>query len=499
MKTRSLFLVSLFVLVWMIGICGVLASPRTPSKGASGIGDMFYPELGNGGYDALHYTIDLYTPMDRNYLEATTTLRAKATQDLNQFNLDLVGLEVSEVLVNNVSANFMRERRELNITPQVAIFSGEEFTVEIRYSGSPALNVSPSVGWGDGWNYREGRVIVASEPSGSSTWFPVNDHPTDKATYTFNITVPQPYVAVANGELVSVTENEGTSTYLWEMRHPMASYLAGMQIDQFELQTDQSESGTMIRNFFPTHHAHDAEEVFSPQGEMLTFFSDILGGYPFDEYGSVVVDEHLGFALEIQTMSLFGSNIVEGNAGFQEEDTRNNFIAHEMAHQWFGNSLSLTQWSDIWLNEGFATYASWLWFEHSQGRDALDQLVAEAYNLHSGNVILESGNTIQTARHYARLSLPPGMPQMGDIFNRGIYDRGAITLHVLRLEIGDEAFFNFLSTYAIQNQHSNVTTSDVIDLAESISGRELSDLFNLWLYVAVMPDIPEMGLINLVQ
>jgi aminopeptidase N len=489
-------LVCLFVLA--IWISMVSAQEDSMTVGASGLGDEFFPELGNGGYDALHYTIDLYVPMDRNFINGATTITARAVHDLTAFNLDFVGLEVLEVQVNGSPAEFTRERRELSITPSEPLVEGDEFLVRVEYNGSPFTVITPQVGWSDGWNFRDGRVIVASEPAGSATWYPVNDHPTDKATYTFNITVPSPYVAVANGELIATEEVADNLTYSWEMRQPMASYLAGLQIDLFEIQTEESEAGITIRNFFPSYALDQSEGIFSSQSAMMDFFVETFGAYPFAEYGVVVVGEPLGFALEIQTVSLFGMNIVNQQGSFSNPNVRESFIAHELAHQWFGNSISLAQWSDIWLNEGFATYASWLWFEHDQGEGAMQFLVSNTYNNVTGNTALEEGAEIEDARRFARTVVPPAVPEADDLFNGGVYQRGGLALHALRLEIGDEAFFEFVRTYVDRFQYGNVTTGEFMALAEEISGQELDDLFNAWLYDPVVPDMPAMNLENLV-
>ncbi len=488
--------------MWIIGIgiwlCagGVHAQETSEvTVGAAGIGDSYYPALGNSGYDVQHYTITLFTPVAQNYINAETHIEAIATHDLTAFNLDFYHLNILELRVNNIRAEYSRSGNELTIIPDELIPAGETFTVRIHYSGAPNVSESGEVSYAEGWWHGDGGIITAGEPSGASTWYPVNEHPLDKATYTFILTVPSPYVAVANGTLESTEVDGDNITYIWEMRQPMASYLASFQAGLFVMQTDDSGS-VPIRNFFPEGRERGGETVFADQAAMIDYFSSIFGEYPFEVYGAVVANESFGFALELQTLSLFGLRFV--NAGRNSPDTQG-VIAHEAAHQWFGNSVSLSDWSEIWLNEGFATYASWLWFEHSAGAQVFEDIVNEYYNFISANDQLANGATLEDARRIARSFAPPGAPHPDDLFNIGVYVRGALVLHALRLEVGDDSFFEILQTYANQFRYSNATIADFIAISESISGQDLESFFDAWLYDEIMPDIPQIGLENSVD
>ena len=478
-----------FLLVLLLSPVIGWAAPG-PTVGTNGIGDEFYPLFGNGGYDVQHYDITLNTTLESSDISAVVQIDAIASQPLSQFNLDFRGFEIESLTVNGEAAEYTRADRELTIIPASALEEGDSFTVSITYAGRPH-GTSGSVQWSDGWNYRRDRVIVASEPGGSSSWYPVNDHPLDKATYDFTVTVPEPYVAVANGELVSTSEQDGMITYEWAMRQPMASYLTSMQIDELVLSTQGSEGDPRIRNYFPVGTENEAAEIFQYQDEMLAYFETVFGEYPFDHYGSVIVNVGLGFALETQTISLFGVNILE--------DPDNNTqltIAHEMSHQWFGNSVSLSQWSEIWLNEGFATYASWLWYDQMEAGRGIDYLVSETYNWISGREGLNQGYSEGTVRDFAAIFVPPMEAPANDLFNGGVYNRGGLTLHALRLEIGDDAFFETLLEYATQYQHSNATTEGFIALAEENSGQDLAAFFDAWLHDPIIPPIPQMDLVS---
>lgn len=465
--------------ICLIGVGAVYA--QTP--GAEGAGDPYYPELGGGGYDIEHYTLDVEVDMEAAAIAGVATIAAQATQDLSAFNLDLAGLDVNTITVDGVDADFTHEGRELTITPVEPIAEGAAFEVVIDYGGEPRGYAEPSLGGARiGWNFRNGYVYTASETSGAATWYPVNDHPSDKATYTMRITVPQPYVVASNGVLTETIESGDRITYVWEMAQPMASYLGTVNIDTFSVQEYEAENGVQIRNYFPDTIANRAERVFALQDEMLVFFSDLFGDYPFDAYGAVVTRAQLGFALETQTLSLFSAGVAMGGASAAET-----VIAHELAHQWFGNSVTPTTWRDIWLNEGFATYASWLWYEHTAGADALNEYAREVYNFFGGGQ--GSGAILRQLMGFS----PPGDPPPDALFNQGVYMRGALTLHALRLTVGDDDFFEILRTYYDRYQHSNAATPDFIAVAEEISGMELDEFFAGWLYAQRIPKIAFEG------
>ncbi|MBC8170644.1 MAG: M1 family metallopeptidase [Anaerolineae bacterium] len=474
---RKTLLILILLTLFTAGV--VLAQ----SAGSDGIGDEFYPKLGNGGYDARHYTIDLDVNLRANLLDGIVTMNAIATQDLDTFNLDLYGFEVGKVLVNGETAEFRRRARELIITPLTPLKTDDEFSVTVTYGGIPEQ--SEATLFSGGWARYQRGVFVASEPAGAALWYPVNDHPLDKATYSITVTVPQPYVVASNGFLLSVTDAANDRvTYIWENAEPTASYLVTVNIAQFEERTDETEGGLPIRNYFPVALADEGEVVFSQTKDMITYFETVFGPYPFDVYGVVVADTDLSFALETQTISLFGRDIITQNTGRRSPDGAQGVIAHELAHQWFGNSVSLVTWEDIWLNEGFATYAQVLWIEHTQTIANRDGMLEAWYAIIVSPELVENG--------IAR----PGNPPAQGLFNTSVYLRGGWTLHALRLAIGDDAFFETLKTYTSTYAYSNATTANFIAVAEEVSGQDLQALFDAWLYTDEVPDVPEMNLFN---
>jgi aminopeptidase N len=442
-----------------------------PQVTLESIGDPYFPELGNSGYEAQHYTLDLTVDMAANTISGTATIKALALQQLARFNLDFTGLTISSVSVNDKPAEHSRRGHELTITPVEALAGNDEFTVAVAYSGEPVGLSEGDKPFEIGWSRYDGGVFVASEPSGAASWYPVNDHPCDKATYTFRITVAKPYMVAANGTLKETIDNGDTATYVWESSNTMASYLTTLGISEFVREEQEGPNGLPIRNYFETEQASDATDDFEQTPRMIEFFNSIFGPYPFEAYGVYLVNYDTGFALETQTLSLFGRQHLN------EPNRTPEIVAHELAHQWFGNSVSLERWQDIWLNEGFATYAQLLWMEHERGEEYLDFRVRDSYQ------------TIANGEFP-----PPGKPPADDLFSPSVYLRGGLTLHALRLKVGDEAFTNTLKTYAERYKYGNATTQEFIAVAEEVTGQQLDDFFSAWLYEEKIPDIAEMGL-----
>lgn len=439
--------------------------PSAPGPGAPGIGDPYFPELGNGGYDVLHYLLDLAWDPDREHLQATTTVDAVAVRPLSRFNLDLVGLEVATVEVDGQTAAFDRTgERELEIAPEAPLAEGDDFQVVVAYEGTPEPIEGLIEGLG-GWQSIDGEVFVAAEPDGAASFYPVNDHPADKACYSFRLTAPDDLVAVANGVQVTSGQRggaEGTLTWEYEALEPMASYLVQVAIANFVIEESESDSGVPLRHVIDEDVHEQGADGLAPTAEVMDFFVDLFGPYPFATYGGLVVDDFLGFALETQTLSLFGPNVL-----------REEIIVHELAHQWYGNSVSPATWQDVWLNEGFATYAEWLWSEHADAASVDTIAVARARSAGSG------------------LDSPPGDPGSGDLFNRTVYIRGALTLHALRHEVGDEVFFEILREWADRYGGSSASSEDFETLAAEIADRNLADLFDVWLRSDELPDLQD--------
>jgi len=649
--------------------------PDRATPGADGAGDSYFPLDGNGGYDVAHYDLDLRYDPATDVLDGRATIEAKATQSLSSFNLDLVGLDVRQVKVDGDRARWSRTDHELTVTPRHALRDHRTFTVTVTYDGVPQmLEGAGFIATDDGFD-------IAGQPHVAASWYPVNDHPTDKASYTFRVEVPRGLEAVANGELVSKRSHRGWSTWTWVARDPMASYLTTVDVGEFDLNayrdrglryldavdpnlydpiaapttgtsfavsqaasssykrltrtvsvpaggatvgftitrdteadwdfafveahpvgsddwttlpdvnghTDQSTGNSCLlwpdlHPFIAAHYQtiDQAAETCEPTGatgdwwaasgnsggpeqwqvdlapyagsdvelsisyasddlvqfsglyvddivvstgegstsfesgldgwtvpgppadspgndndwvvgtaadvppptgsvidasfarepEIVGFLSDYFGRYPWRDVGGIVDDvDGLGFALETQTRPIYSKGF------FTDAVSGDSVVVHELAHQWTGDSLAVERWADIWLNEGFATYAEWLWSE----REGLGT-VQETFDFFYNDFIPDDDPW---------WDITIGDPGPDLLFEYPVYFRGAMTLQALRLAVGDDDFFRILKRWAQTRAGDNVAIPEFIRLAERISGQQLDDLFDAWLFTPGKPAAPE--------
>ena len=435
------------------------------TPGAAGVGDTYFPDLGNGGYDVGHYTLDLTWLADEGVLNGVTTIEATATQDLSQFDLDLLGMDVRSITVDGRPAAFEREARELVITPAHGIAEDAEFTTKITYGGTPEPITLGTDLFAVGWQTHGREAFVISEPAGAATFFPVNDHPSDKATYTIRVTAPTDQTVAASGLLTAQDDiGHGTTSWTYEARDLMASYLVQVAIGDYELVDSPAAGGVVIRHAFHRSQLEAGRLATAKTAAMVELLAGVFGPYPFEVYGVLVVDAPLGFALETQTLTIIGQDIASLGQGADV------VLLHELAHQWFGNSVSVAGWDDIWLNEGFATYAEWIYLERTGGQTS-GELARQAGELRSD------------------LDLPPGDPGANELFPTSVYLRGGMTLQALREAVGDDDFFEVLRTWAADRAGGTGSTEQFIALAEEVSSKDLAPLFDEWLYSDTLPSL----------
>jgi hypothetical protein len=660
----------------VLGVAPATAGATTVhfGPGAPGIGDPYFPLDGNGGYDVAHYDLDISYEPATDVLRGVATIQATAKQDLSSFNLDLEGLTVRSISVDGRSARWTRNGGELTITPRSGLRKRSEFTTVIAYDGVPLTIGDAEIGL-SGFIHTDDGTLVAGQPDVAANWYPVNDHPLDKASYTFRITVPRGLQAIANGELENVDERGRWVTWEWDAREPMASYLATATIGEFDikayradgikfldaidpdlLESPKPHSGkqfaisqigepsykrllhkltvpargarlsfwiardtepawdnvfieahtvgaddwttlpdanghtsqdpgaacveTGLHPFLEHYVSPDADGACTPKGstgvwwaasgesdgyelwsvdlsayanktievalshvsddlyqyagvevddisvstgqgstsferdndpfdgwtiagapdgsapnpndwilgnasntpltrgqaaaadfkrepEILRFLAGLFGPYPFSAAGGIVDDaDGLGFALENQTRPIYSKVFWD----VRSEPT-DSVVVHELAHQWTGDSLALSAWKHIWLNEGFASYTEWLWSEREGRATAQDY-----FDFYAG-----------TPADDPFWSLTIGDPGPDLLFEIPVYDRGAMTLHALRLQIGDPAFFRLLREWVRSNTGGNVAIPQFIALAERISHQDLDGFFNTWLFTPAKP------------
>jgi aminopeptidase N len=440
-----------------------------PTPGGPGIGDDYYPDYGNSGYDVSHYDVRVrYTP-STDKLTGTTTILATAKQDLSRFNLDFL-LDVSSVQVNNRPATYAREGdHELAVTPARPVTTGSALTIVVQYADVPSTKKAAGL---TAWIRTPDGAMAVGEPEIAWWWFPSNDHPSDKATFDVSVSVPDGVEAISNGSMPRppVRETLGYTRWSWRSLKPQATYLTFMTVGQYDVTTDTTANGQPVYNAYSqllTPELRDAAKASVERtAEITDWESTLFGPWPFEARGGIVAPPStLGFALENQTRPNFA-------AGFFGRGANTSVIVHENAHQWFGDSVSVADWKHIWLNEGFASYAEWLWSEKNNegtAQEIFDYLYAS----------YPANSPVWTTA--------PAEPGVPGLFGDAVYDRGAMTLHQLRLAVGDAAFFEILRTWTAEHQYGNATTQEFTALAEKISGKDLDALFKAWLYTPSKP------------
>ena len=458
-------------LLTLLAVAAAPAAATSYVAGAPGSGDPFFPFAGNGGYDVKHYSLNIQYDRAANQLDGFAVIRARATQNLYRFNLDLRPFMVaSRVTVDVRRADFRQEgEHELVIWPKNKVKKGDHLLITVEYAGSPQPIVDPDESI-EGWIPTADGAFVVNEPQGSPGWYPVNDSPRDKATYDFRVRVPEGKTVMANGELRSQRTRNGWTTWHWSEGDPMAPYLA------------TATNGTFLTEFYeanglPMYDAVDPEtrvnsssapnptlafERLDPQPEIIQFFSDLYGAYPFTTGGGIIDwAPNVFYALESQTRANYWR--IPGPST----------VVHEIAHQWFGNAVTLAVWPDIWLNEGFATFSEWIYDERHGGPPA-----QEAYQ----------GVCATPADDPFWQQAPAAFEDRTQLFHAPVYDRGAATLQALRNEVGDRRFFRILRRWYAENKYGNATTADFIALSERVSGQDLGALFDEWLFDPDRPD-----------
>ncbi len=427
--------------------------------------DAYTPQSGDNGFRVEHYDLTLDYKVSTNRLSGIAVIRGRARVATRTVSLDLVGLRATKVtLTGGRIAGFQQSDRKLRVMLDEPLAAGQGFELAVVYAGAPRPRRSR---WGTiGWEELDDGVIVAAQPTGAPTWFPCNDVPAEKSTSRLSMTVDLAYTVLASGTRVSRSSRAGKTTWIYEQTVPTPSYLMTVQIGRYVEET-MPLNGPTGRLIYPRGLADRVHADFGDLERMVTLFVACFGPYPLDEYAVVVTPDDLEIPLEAQGIGVFGANHIDGNG------TLERLVAHELAHQWFGNSVGVKRWQDIWLNEGFACYAEWLWSEHTGGPTADEK----------------------ARSHHARLSsLPQDLvlsdPGPDDMFDDRVYKRGALTLHALRLTVGDDRFFAVLRTWSKTFRAVTATTGDFVALAEEVALVPLAHLFHIWLDQGELPPLP---------
>ncbi|MCF3132919.1 M1 family metallopeptidase [Streptomyces olivochromogenes] len=455
-----------------VSVCLLAASaPATPL----GVGDRLFPYLGNPGYDVASYDVSLtYPGTNDKPLKAVTTIDAWTTAALDHLNLDFAHGTVESVEVDGRSAGFAAAGEDLVITPRKALSVGSWIRITVRHTSDPM----PAKDRDGGWVRTSDGLAMANQADAAHLVFPCNDHPSDKAMFTFRITAPSAYTAVANGLPADTDRVGGSTTWTYRTQHPMATELAQVSIGRSAVVRRTGPHGLPIRDVVPADDRKVLEPWLAKTPDQISWMESKVGAYPFETYGVLMAQAATGFELETQTLSLFEKELFTEPA--YPKWYIDSIMVHELSHQWFGDSVSPRSWSDLWLNEGHATWYEALYTEETAHKPLADRMKA-AYG--ASDRWRASGGPPAAPK-------PPNPGQKISIFRPNVYDGAALILYALRQEIGRDAFERLERAWVREHRDGTASTADFVALASRFAGRDLSGFLHGWLYGDKTPPMP---------
>jgi aminopeptidase N len=454
--------------------CACLVAASAPPA-PLGVGDRLFPHLGNPGYDVTSYDLSLtYPGRNDKPLRAVTVIDARTTARLDRLNLDFARGRVHSVEVDGEPAAHAAAGEDLVVTPREPLDAGERVRITVAHTSDPLPGKGPEGGWlrtADG-------LALANQADAAHLVFPCNDHPSDKALFTVRVTAPEGHTAVAGGVRTDVDRDGASTTWTYRTLHPMATELAQISIGRSTVLRRTGPHGLPVRDVVPTRHRTALEPWLRKTPGQIAWMESKAGPYPFETYGVLVADAATGFALETQTLSLFERGLFTDPA--YPAWYVDSIMVHELAHQWFGNSVSPHRWSDVWLNEAHATWYEALYAEEKSGR-TVEARMKTAY---------------AASDRWRAAGGPPAAPKAPEpgnrlgIFRPNVYDGAALILYALRQEIGRPAFDRLQRAWASRHRDATATTADFVALASETAGRDLSRFLEGWLYGEKTPPMP---------
>jgi aminopeptidase N len=455
-----------------VSVCLLAASaPAEPL----GIGDRLFPHLGNPGYDVASYDLSFtYSGSNSKPLTAVTTIDAWTTTELDRINLDFAHGDVQSVEVDGRPAAFTSADEDLVVTPDEPLPDGSWMRITVRHTSDP-VSADDRDG---GWVRTTDGLAMANQADVAHLVFPCNDHPSDKAMFTIRVTAPDGYTAVAGGLPTDVDRAGRATTWTYRTQHPMATELAQVSIGRSTVLRRGGPHGLPVRDVVPTKDRAELEPWLQKTPDQIAWMEGKVGPYPFETYGILMAAADTGFELETQTLSLFEKDLFTEPA--YPKWYVESIMVHELAHQWFGDSVSPRTWSDLWLNEGHATWYEALYAEEKAGR-TLEARMKAAYGF---------SDRWRAAGGPPAAPNPPKAGQKIGIFRPNVYDGAALVLYALRQEIGRRSFESLERAWVQEHRDGTATTADFVRLASEISGRDLGGFLQDWLYGERTPPMP---------
>jgi aminopeptidase N len=450
--------------------------------GGSGVGDRLFPFLGNTGYDVTSY--DLYLRYAKKVPTQTVTgdvrIRARATKALTRFDLDYAGPGITSVEVNGRGARWARKGEELVITPRYRLGAGYAFTVVVRGFRVTPTKPDPETAPAGFFASKTGTVL-AFQPDFAHRFLPSSDHPSDKARYRFFVDVPAGWTAVANGLLDGRRAHRGRVEWRYTEPEQLATELLQVAVGDYTVIGRGRPGGVVVRDVVPRRLVATVAPKLAVEVDQLAWMQAQVGRYPFRSYGGVVADQAIGYSLETQTLTMYDSPLF---ARGTPVGLRNGTMLHELSHEWFGDSVSPYRWSDLWLNEGHATFWE-ITYDAPRGYLEDDFGSADELSLYR--------DTYRKGDLWRDRWGPVARPRSGavdDLYNPNVYEGGALALYALRQEIGASAFAELERRWVTAYAQRSASTDDFVRLASAVAGRDLRTFLLAWLYGTRTPPMP---------
>ncbi|WP_369249639.1 M1 family metallopeptidase [Streptomyces sp. R41] len=457
-----------------VSVCLIAASAPNPAA-PLGVGDRLFPHLGNPGYDVESYDLAFtYPGTNSKPLAAVTIIDAVTSSRLERINLDYARGTVGSVDVNGAPAAFTRVGEDLVVTPEEPVPAGSWMRITVRHTSDPVAAKDQD----GGWVQTKDGLAMANQADAAHLVFPCNDHPSDKAMFTIHVTAPNGYTAVANGLPAGVERADRSTTWTYRTWHPMATELAQVSVGRSTVLHRTGPHGLPVRDVVPTKDREKLEPWLKKTSDQIAWMEGKVGRYPFETYGLLMAQAQTGFELETQTLSLFERELFTESV--YPKWYVESIMVHELSHQWFGDSVSPRTWSDLWLNEGHATWYEALYAEE-KAHKPMEARMQAAYR---------ASDSWRAAGGPPAAPKAPERGQKISIFRPNVYDGAALALYALRQEIGRPAFERLERTWVSVHRDGVASTADFVDLASAVAARDLSGFFKAWLYGEKTPPMP---------
>lgn len=430
--------------------------------------------------DIQHIRLEVALDFKERKISGTATHRLSAIAGaVDRLEFDAAEIAIASVRVGDRKASFDQADEKLAIELEHPLKPGETIEVTIDYSARPRRGLY-FVGPDEGYPNKPVEAWTQGEDEDSRYWFPCYDYPNDRVTSEVIATVPEKFTAVSNGELIGVSADAAahTRTFHWRHEVPHSAYLISLAAGEFVEIRDQAGAVPVLYYVHPGRE-EDARRAFGNTPRMIQFYERTIGvPYPYAKYAQVAVSDFIFGGMENTSATTQTADTLH-DARAHLDFTSDPLVAHELAHQWWGDLLTCRDWSHAWLNEGFATYFEALWCEEDKGADEF------AWNLRQDR----DGYFDEDTRHYRRSIVTNKYKAPIELFDRHLYEKGSLVLHMLRRTVGDELFFRSLNVYCTRHRGHNVITQDLQRAFDDATGRNLDFFFDQWVYKEGHPEI----------